>query len=435
MTSAIRLLRLFLLYFGVLILMTLFTVLANIIPNKPIWNHVAGSLPSEDFVMSPGNLVALDQFTECIALTIGLTPSDISVGPLIRTFGSPTLGSCQVSKKTLAMELGGPYYDPLYYWRYWHGYQILSRPILTLSDVKTLRLVVFVLVCTSLLFFVGAVSKVLSTTYAFIFLMSLLSTPLYSQFLLISHSGVWVIGLTFASLLLFAVRDRRRFFERYCLEMFFVTGMLTAYVDILTAPLITLTIPLMVLYWRGAWPWTPGLRSSTAAAVVLCICWAVGYAFCWLAKWIGAAIFLKSAVIAEAASVTLHRLSGNIPGVAEGGATSLKSIYDNFIQSRNGFLIVGIAVVLRLLLICRYPLRATRSIDELATLAWIVLLPVIWLALVRNHSIIHVWFVAPILIPSFALLLGTLWPAERNLVEGPKTAGYGFMAKPTESDR
>ena len=215
----------------------------------------------------------------------------------------------------------------------------------------------------------------------------------------------------FGPFLLFAIREKRRFFESYSLEIFFVVGMLTAYVDLLTSPLVTLTIPLMVLFWSDAWPPTLNLRGSAATAVVLSICWVIGYASCWIAKWILAAMFLKSATIADALDNVLRRLSGNISDVGE--VTSLRSIHDNFIQSTMGFLILAIAITVRLLVIRRYPLRVTQSIDTLATFAWIVLLPIIWLALVRNHSIAHAYFVAPILIPSFALLLSTLLPVAK----------------------
>jgi len=361
--------------------------------------------------MSPGDLVQLDQFSECIAVTIGLTPTDISMHPITRAIGAPTLGPCEISKKVLEKEFAGLNVQPYYYWRYWHGYQVLSRPILALADTKTLRLLAFLLMCVSFFLFLNAVRKTVGAAYVYIFSISLLSTPLYSQFVLISHSGVWIIGLMFASFLLFAIRKKPHFFENYGLEMFFVTGMLTAYVDLFTSPLVTLTIPLMVLFWGNAWPATLNIRSSTATAVVLSVYWATGYASFWGAKWILAVTFLKSASISDALENVVRRLSGNLPDVGE--STWLKSIHDNFIQSRLGFLMVAIALAVRLLCIRRYPLRAIQSIDTLATFAWIVLLPVFWLALVRNHSIAHAYFVAPILIPSFALILSALCPAAK----------------------
>jgi hypothetical protein len=409
MTARIRLLSLFLVYCAVLIAMTIFLIIANIIPNGPIWDHVFQSLPSQNYVMSPGDLVRLDQYTECITDTIGLTPKEVTIQPVIRAIGSPTLGSCDIFRE-VANESASVGYKPHYYWRYWHGYQILSRPILELMDTRALRLIVFLLVCTSLFILLWAVRKSLGVGYVFIFSISLLSAPLYSQFLLASHCGVWVIGMTFASFLLFAIYRRRQYFETYCLEMFFAVGMLTAYADMLTSPLVTLTIPLLILFWCDTWPLTLNTRSSAATALILCIGWLLGYASCWAAKWILAAVFLSSASIADAVDEVLYRVSGNVPGLDEGQATSLKSIHDNFVQCRNGFLILGIAVALRLLVIRRYPLGAILSFDRLATGALIVSLPIIWLALVRNHSIIHAFFVAPILIPSIALLLASLCP-------------------------
>ena len=156
--SPTRILRLFLIYCAVLSGLTALLFLVNIIPNKPIWDHVVRSLPTDNYVMSPGDLVQLDQFSECIAVTIGLTPTDISMHPITRAIGAPTLGPCEISKKVLEKELAGLNVQPYYYWRYWHGYQVLSRPILALADTKTLRLLVFLLMCVS--FFLFLKSKI-----------------------------------------------------------------------------------------------------------------------------------------------------------------------------------------------------------------------------------------------------------------------------------
>jgi hypothetical protein len=411
MISKMRPWRLFFIYCLVLAAMLLLVILANIVPNKLIWDNVARSLPSENYVVSPGDLVQLDQFTECIAVTVGLLPRDVSIHPFIRAVGSPTLGRCEVAGRALA-EDSGDANSYFYYWRYWHGYQVLSRPILALTDTKGLRLTVLLLVSASLLAFLTSVFKSLGAAYVYIFLISLLSAPLYSQFLLVSHSGVWIISLAFASFLLFVVREKPRFFETHCLEMFFVVGMGTAYVDMLTDPLVTLTIPLLVLFWRGAWPITLNLRSSAATAFLLSSCWMLGYAGCWSAKWVLAVAVLPSASLAEVAAKVFGRLSGTLSGLAPGQATSLNSIKVNFAQAQIGFAILSTAAALRLLVMRRYAVPAFRSIDRFATATWIVSLPIVWLALLRNHSIVHAFFVAPILIPSFALLLATLLPGD-----------------------
>jgi hypothetical protein len=416
MISKIRLGRLFFIYCLVLVAMMLLIFLANMVPNRLIWDNVARSLPSKNYVWSPGALVQLDQFTECIAVTVGLTPRDVSIHPFIRAVGSPTLGPCEVAGKTLAEDSGDPN-SYFYYWRYWHGYQVLSRPILALTDTKGLRLTVLLLVSASLLAFLTSVFKSLGAAYVYIFLISLLSAPLYSQFLLVSHSGVWIISLAFASFLLFVIREKPRFFETRCLELFFVVGMGTAYVDIFTDPLVTLTIPLLVLFWRGAWPITLNSRTAAATAFLLSSSWMFGYACCWSAKWALALAVLPSASLAEVAAKVFGRLSGTLSGLAPGQATSLNSIKVNFAQAQIGFAILSMAVAFRLLTMRDYAVREIPSIDRFATATWIVSLPIVWLALVRNHSVVHAFFVAPILIPSFALLLAALLPEDCRRTE------------------
>jgi len=86
---------------------------------------------------------------------------------------------------------------------------------------------------------------------------------------------------------------RQVWFGRWDLEVFLVIGMLTAFFDLFTAPLITLGLPLLMLFLvRESVQEEYGMRTGVVDTVKFGAIWAVGYASSWASKW-----FIGSAVI------------------------------------------------------------------------------------------------------------------------------------------
>ena len=108
-----------------ILLMASLLIAVSSIPNARIAKHVRSSMAPENYQRSPTGQYQIDYYTECVAATMGLlTGPNNSV--LKQAFLSPTLSHCEATKKAFENGQAGP--EAGNYWRYWHGYQIITRP-------------------------------------------------------------------------------------------------------------------------------------------------------------------------------------------------------------------------------------------------------------------------------------------------------------------
>lgn len=406
------------LWTGVLYLMLVFAFLAaltlvNKIPNERILKHVRGSFSHENYRYSLTGITRMDHYTECIVLTMGLSDSASNMGSLTRSLLSPTVGQCDWTREALLRsEKHG-----FNYWRFWHGYQIVSRPVLYFTDAHGLRLICFLIFSLSYLLLFQSIRTNINFSFSMISALTLLVAPLYSQLYLIHFSLVWALGFSLAAFLLYSARQVGEIFKRYYLWMFGVVGMLTAYFDLLTNPLVTLTIPLLVLYWKDDWPGKKQSRPAWMTVLMIVTAWSAGYFSCWGAKWILASFVLEQSVVLAIGRKIACRLGSEYCPDEDIPVTALNSILRNLYYWKIGiFAVLSLAAVAALKTVHRAKglVHGRRQFGNTMTFLSIFLLPFAWLALARNHSTIHAWFVAPILYPSFALLIGELWRTIRS---------------------
>jgi hypothetical protein len=357
-----------------------------------------------------------DFFTECVAVTAGLVVTDEPTTPLSRALLSPTLFECETAKKAFDTHIGG-----FYYWRYWNGYQIISRPILYFFDVYTLRTVIAFGFLASLLLYYNAIFRHVGPAEANFLVLALFFAESYSHIAVISHALVWIIGFFAGAWLLYASSWPSAWFDKHHLSIFFVLGMVTSFVDFLTTPLVTLTLPLLALYLVDRWPTSAYGGRRAPAIFAMSAVWAIGYLSCWAAKWLLATTMLGGGM-EEVLGIVGYRMTGGL----EGESTSpLHSVVKTFQHMPYGLLAFLAIAIFRIALRWRTLSNPFSSTDQAMTFSILALLPIAWLCLVRNHSVVHAWFVAPILIPSMVLIISTVWRAT-----GDKQANAGPTSLP-----
>jgi hypothetical protein len=400
--------------------MTLLMFAANAIPNAPIAEHVKTSMPPTNKEMSPLNWGRLDVFTECTAATSGLMMG----APLTlakQAFLTPTLGSCEAAKKVFDTGQGGwPY------WRYWHGYQIVSRPVLYFGDMYTLRTVMFLLFSFSAIVLIESIRTYVGSTYSGLTLLSLLSVPLYTALFVADNALVWVLAFLAAAGMLKLARRNKDLFDRFHLHLFLLAGMVTAFVDLLSSPLVALTMPLLVLYWAKAWPEQVQWRPSWAIAIMMSAAWALGYALCWATKWLIVIAVFQGDPAHVTDAMTL-RLAGAADWDPNFHPTALMNLKENLGYGRSGFLIIAVLLLLRLGPLLTSSRRLSlpfASLDDALTAGLVFALPFAWIVVLRNHSFVHSFFVCQILVPSFALVLGLIHAATRSPSDKPEAVDH-----------
>lgn len=283
-----------------------------------------------------------------------------------------------------------------HYPRYWHGNTFLARWLmLCLGRYANVRLALYytssllILLLLALLLRHGATRMALSLSIAFLLLKG------YVLQFSIQFYPVLVLAVVGAILMIV----HRKSFGR-CLTVLFVVGSLTAYFDLLTTPLLTLGVPLLVLLSCNELPYRDGgvpksVKSIVAAAAI----WLVGYAATWAAKWLLATCLTPVNVFADAFSTGLYRISGEVPQLGDYSIAGV--IVDNL---RKCPLPVMVLVLVPLVVAMPFAFRKQR-IATAVTYLLVSLMPFVWYCVLANHSYVHCWFTYRALMIAYAGLL------------------------------
>ncbi len=369
-------------------------IASNLLPLDGVKRNVLASVSTANYsqhLLFSGS--RLDHWSECVSATVGMrsktTETRESYGlrrALVDAVQSPMLGNCE------QIASDQPYMQN--YFRYWHGAQIIARPVLSFSSVPVLRALVLLAFSAAFVFFVTTVGSKIGWLTAGAIAAVVIASPLYSQLLLVPHASSWIIGFVVAAHIM---RSRDVSLESN-VQRFVLIGILVAYFDLLINPVVAPTLALIAVSLRR---WHDRNDASFQEAIVLFTAWLAGYGGFWFLKWVAAASAMGAGtVVSTIVQVVSQRLSGS----AESPESSVwESIGLNAAVMRPTMAVSVVVLVLSFLAIRRS--RTGGNGRKEKTPVWkhsvqmlvIGLLPVLWLLVVRNHSIVHYWMVAPIL--------------------------------------
>ena len=338
-------------------------------------------------IFKPLSFLKQDNFTD--AIMIGCTvaeredmthfenmcfsPTYYPVEPIPRTLG---IYKAVLDPDDATVEVGD-------YARYWHGYQMTLRPLLKYMDLKKIRILNYFVLSAMAMTVLLLLNKKIGRKYAIVFLLSILFVgfpvvPLSLQF-------VTCFLICFIAMITMLLLPEKVITTKDNTLLFLIFGGITSFFDLLTTPLLTLGMPLIVmLLRRNRFP-------DYRCALLSCLMWFLGYASVWITKWILAGVFTPYDIISSVSGAIAER-SGSVVTLSSGMVTAA------FLS----FLVLSIAAILFLVTSMRK--RVNDSGNKYLSLVLIGLLPFLWAIVLQNHSVSHYWFVWRILAVSiFAL--------------------------------
>lgn len=172
------------------------------------------------------------------------------------------------------------------YARYWHGYQVVLRPLLTMFNYGQIRLINLAfqtVLLAVLLVIIGKRMPLCSVPFMFLILF-LTPTANYKS---LQYSSMYYIMLC-AVLILLLFCDRIQTIQggNGVYYFFLLLGMVTAYMDFLTFPTISLTVPLCLFCVIRQTESGASLARTIRLLLFCCVSWAAGYAGMWAGKWL-----------------------------------------------------------------------------------------------------------------------------------------------------
>lgn len=290
------------------------------------------------------------------------------------------------------------------YERYWHGYAAVLRPLLALFDYGQIRVVNAVLQGALILGLIYLMLRRLPEAIVpFVLLLFLLAPTAIAKCL--QYSSVYYVMLLSCALLLLnpaGVADGDRL-----MYLFLVSGVATAFLDLLTAPTLTLTVPLALLCLKDrGLTVKEGLRRQLHSVIA----WFAGFAGMWAGKWLIVMVESRGEFLHALLDVIMFRSSatngGNQP-ISRFGAV-LYSVYE-LLSAPGAKLAVGLCLLLSLVLLLARKRRIfARDITALLY-AFPVLICVAWIYLLSNHAVMHILFVYRTIAPTVFCLMCMIW--------------------------
>ena len=295
------------------------------------------------------------------------------------------------------------YYNPIQaamsinqYPRYWHGYQVLLRPLTVVFQVQELRYLG--MLTFHLLFFWSAwlMAKETKPLYAMFYVLTVASG--YVVFLPVCFQFLTTFLVLFVSLIVLLSRydNNKPLPAVKWMLYFFVVGMVENFFDFLTYPILTLGIPLVLLLWLRVRDERTDFRGNFWFMFKASLSWFFGYALTWISKWLLSAAILGVRYFWRTMSVVQYRLEGSEEepldriGTIQRNLKAWLNVQDGGVisWSKIALLILIVAVVL----IIWRKLKDWKAVGAYLPILFVAAYPYIWYLVMSNHSQIHYWY-------------------------------------------
>ena len=295
------------------------------------------------------------------------------------------------------------YYNPIQaamsinqYPRYWHGYQVLLRPLTVVFQVQELRYLG--MLTFHLLFFWSAwlMAKKTKPLYAMLYVLTVASG--YVVFLPVCFQFLTTFLVLFVSLIVLLSRyDKNKPLPAVkWMLYFFVVGMVENFFDFLTYPILTLGIPLVLLLWFRVRDEQADFRGNFWFMFKASLSWFFGYALTWISKWLLSAAILGVRYFWRTMSVVQYRLEGSEEepldriGTIQRNLKAWLNVQDGGVISWSKIALV-ILIVAVVLIIWR-KLKDWKTVGAYLPILFVAAYPYIWYLVMSNHSQIHYWY-------------------------------------------
>lgn len=390
--------KLAVLYAILLAAFTALIVLVFCLPAEPIKRHAAESarqVSKEGVWWKPCGvfLFQVDNMTDCIMM--GISACDNQKSPVRAAMlderavaEDPSMpANYQIIDKVLLQDAtGGHGINTVYedYARYWHGYQVVLRPLLCVLNYRQIRIANYILLSLLAIGVVAMLARKTGKRTAAAFA----ATLLLSNFMIVPMAMQFstCFYIAFASMLLLLCRPALARSDTNLALLFFAIGGVCSYMDFLTTPVITLGLPLTVICLLGT-------RTRLADLLRLCASWTAGYGLLWASKWIVARIATGYNVADSAIHSAETRVGSTIVfGGKEMQMTDFMGMLLEKTAAHVGWatIIIATAAMAAAAFIAIYSTRKT--IRQNSCLVAVALMPLIWFAVMKNHSIQHIFF-------------------------------------------
>lgn len=390
---------------GILIFsFVLLLLMTFLFDDQSIKQNVFKSLENYNFVDDEKYGLHIDNYTDMIMLNVITYGSNNSL--LKRAFGNE-YGVLYIDKygenevywnqyENLKSSLTETNDNTILYGRFWHGYQIILKPLLRVFTYQQSLVFLTIIGIILILFSCVLVYFKLGIRNLVIYILSLLSLNIYAFNTCYQFFFSMILMIIFNIIVLLKYNDK----TDISIYMY-AFGCLTSYFLYISFPLITLAYPMLLLIAMRLKNGNMELYKENIIFVFKnSAIWVLGYVIIFLVKWILGTIFVGSNFIEDALLSISQRL-GIVFSFNYFDVLKL-NLLDFFSHKFN----VAICIISIVLIMLRFRKDMVSKIKIISPILLIFLMPFIWMLLCNNHSGVHYWMVSRLFsISLFCLLM------------------------------
>ena len=314
-------------------------------------------------------------------------------------------GDLYQTKELYGLMHGDNIQDSYEYARYWHGYLSILRPLLLLFNYSGIRIVLAIITLISIVALITLLCKKISITSGVIYGIGLLAISIFIVTKSINEILIFIVAFISSIILLLKKNP-----EKNIGIFFFVVGSVSNFIDLLTAPLVTLGITAITYFLLIQKNESKvNIKRYILDFLKICISWALGYGITWLSKWVITEIFFGRPIISQAIEQAVFRSNG--PQINGMNIFSLSNVFIRNMEYLSSPVAITILIAAVIYIIVMMIINRNKKIDFKENLKkclpyiLIFFLPVIWYMFLKQHSYTHVNFTYRILVISIISLL------------------------------
>ena len=378
---------------GSVILGCLSMILVYLLPVDPMAANIARSSALFDYEgVYPAWAVGykttqLDNWTEgyvlCSAIYPGENPvEDAMSNPIIEYVDesitlSLTLQANKVPGETIENSYG----------RYWHGLLLLLKPLLLFFDIGDIRILNMML--QLLLVFLVVVSliekgykRMLLPFFLSLVIINPVTIPM--SFTFSAEYLLMLLGCLVICNKHYQLKEKDRYYLFFC-----ILGVLTAFFNEMSYPVVTLGIPLFMYLAIEEKDW----KQNICKEIMLSASWAIGYIGMWGGKWICASLLTKKNYILDAFSQ-----ANSYVAIEINEPTAWDRVFRNImVIGRWPYLIIILGIIIFYVFKSRKYIFSDinwgNMIKRKLPFAILAVYPIlVFIALGNGYSYVHYWF-------------------------------------------
>lgn len=270
------------------------------------------------------------------------------------------------------------------YARYWHGYVILLRPLLIFFNFNEIRAIMIAFLALLAMILLMLLYKKISFKYCLVIILALLASEYFLMGFTLQGTMTFIICMISAIIICIRI-EKIKNIGLY----FWVIGMVTCYFDLLTHPIITLGVPMIIYLIIKQEKEQISFKEIIKFIIANTLLWGIGWIATNLAKWVIVDILYDRNLVHKSIVQFIFR--------SQGASTENLAWYDGLLNNwiwalkNTGrfFAVIGIYTIYHLI-----KNHENIILDIKGAIPYLIisLMPITWFLVMVNHTWFHFWF-------------------------------------------